>query len=450
MSISPHRRALLPPVQTNSSSIALPTDGMRTAHLLIESGIYWVLLEAVVRRALPDSNTMILAVKFAYFPLLYVALWRRFYRCIQFRYWPPGIFIYLLWGATITIAQDYSRPIPGGLGIMIHILFAPAAFLGAAYYSDRQSVDLVLWRFTLVSGVIGALGICQNFLPPDHWLNLTMENETNTFDMGGEIFRVSSSFQFCNVFSSFTILGGLICYGTFRRTHISRRKQIAATCLALIYVGGINSGSRVASVGVLAVISFCLLSDRAGRRIAVYVLTLLAFFVIALSISAPERVAKLLEIGEIRTFAVDDLIERVTDLYFGETQQNALKIGGGLGIGWGHFTFGLQKFTSQGDADGQLPYVEGGYAVVMAQTGLAGLILIGYTSAVFLLYSLKDRSEWRWLGVGLAAWSILGNLPFAMQQVSVLAIPWWFLVGIYFRQSEQHRVDVPSQPRFMT
>ena len=413
-----------PPTSIGLLSVRSPArDRLRTGRLLIELGIYWVLFEAVIRRALPHLNSPILAVKFAYYPLLYLVLWPRLKRFVAFRYWPAGMAFYLCWGIMITLAVDISRPIQGGLGILVNTLFAPVAFLGAAHYSDRRSIDRLLWRLTLVAGGIGALAIYQTNLTPDHWLNISMDGENAAYRMGNQFFRVTSSFQFCNVLGSFTVLGVAICYGTFRRSQTAREKQIAATCLILIYLGGVNSGSRVASIGTLLVLLCCVLMDRGGKKNAMYMVIAISLLVGTMAIVAPQRVARFVTLGQTRAFHTHNLGSRMKDLYLNETMRNAWQVGHGLGTGWGSYTIGVEKYAAARRDGPPLPYIEGGYSFVLAQTGIVGLFVFCYSHFALLLHSLKYRSEWAWLGVGLAAWPLLGNMSFALRSEDSDKVP---------------------------
>jgi hypothetical protein len=133
----------------------------------------------------------------------------------------------------------------------------------------------------------------------------------------------------------------------------------------------------------------------------------------------------------VRGFALDEALQRTRVAYLSELAREAWRGGGLWGAGWGGF--GLPRFTPRlvGESDAPpAPMIEGGYAVVLFETGLPGLVLFLWMHLALLMARPAARGWRRAAATAVIIWSVVGNLPQHIQAVPVLAIPWWFLVGV--------------------
>jgi hypothetical protein len=154
-----------------------------------------------------------------------------------------------------------------------------------------------------------------------------------------------------------------------------------------------------------------------------------------------------------------DIGTRIQQFYFGDRLRDALEAAQGVGTGWGPFTMGIEIYSKRLGFDENVPpnyqdrggysFLEGGYSYILAETGIVGFLLFGCMHYSFVAWP-RRQATMRWLGTAIGVWSLLGNIPLGLQEIPVLAVPWWFLTGLYWStlyQSQQRIIQnrIPSR-----
>ncbi|MBN1656020.1 MAG: hypothetical protein JXA30_19790 [Deltaproteobacteria bacterium] len=374
----------------------------------------------------------ILGFKFLYFPLLYLLLYRLLPWSQAIRLLPAGTLFFVGWGALLSLVKFPGHPITTILGILVNVSFIPLALLGAALYRDRVEIAALLKRWSLLSLAIGILAIVQSRLAPTHWLNISVDTVTPAFVDSG-FNRVTSTFQFCNVFSSYVSLAIVIYLGWFISSIKNKSRFIAVVSLVIFYYGGLQTGSRMAGISALICLLFSIILAGQTGKYVTYAATAIVIGFVALNLAD----IRIEETVSDRPFVAGAAIERTMSGYLArDTLSDALEASDIWGTGWGPYTMGVWKYAPQlGGAVARTEIMlEGGYLFVLAQTGILGFFFFIWMNLSLLVSSVSRYFSFAWLGGGLAAHSIIANLPVCMQEISVLAIPWWFLVGIYYGQ----------------
>jgi hypothetical protein len=411
--------------------------GVRCA---LEIGLYFVLCEGFVRRLVPpDFATLLLGVKFVYFPSLYIlfVLRRRVPSTPRI---PLGIALFLGWGILISLLRAQDHPFTTAFGLAVNLTFVPIALLAGGVYRTRQDVAKAMLRLAVFGVLLGALAMYQSTLPVDHWLNRGM-NLANGLDD-----RVSGTFQYPTVFGNF-LMGGTIA-GLAAVTVVTKKstKVLLGIGWLAFEIGGFMSGSRMGSLGsAIILVLAAMMSTKRVRRTALIAAAVLASFV-ALTAGALKIYRAELTGLNLRATETMDLGARIQDFYFGDRLRDALVAAHVLGTGWGPFTMGIEIYSRRLGFDeslvpnyqdrGGYSYLEGGYSYILAETGILGLLLFVCMHYSFLSWP-RSLATLRWLGPAIGIWSLLGNLPLGLQEIPVLAIPWWFLTGLYWATLHQ-------------
>jgi O-antigen ligase len=392
---------------------------------LLEFALYFVLIEALCRRLIPAQSTAILAVKFVVFPAVYCLALATRSNALQSARFPTYFVPFLAWGTLTTFIHFTSRPVTSSMGLAVNALFVPVAYFSAAAHRMGEQGNSSMRHLGIFAGLGGILAACQSQLPSSHWLRVGMRGEA---PLEG---RVTGPLQFCNTYGSFGILGTIVTLAWYSHAVTRTERVFAFLAIGLNTVGLWLSGSRTGSICSFVVIVLWVLwlRSRFGRVLSLAI-TASALVLVAHSTMSPLGNDESTTARSLRT---TDLRGRVEENYVYNAVM-AAQYAGLVGTGWGPFTMGVGAYGSRlgADADPDVPTlpIEGGYAAILAQTGLIGFILF-LGSHLFLLKGVLLRSYTDWLGISLAVWSLLGTLPAGIQDVPALAVPFWFVVGIY-------------------
>lgn len=387
----------------------------------VEAGLVLAILEGLLRRALPQVGMAIMAVKFIYFPALYVVwvLMRPVPRQ-QLRLPLAGL-AWIAIGTATTLANVAAHPVASSLGFLMNLGFVPVAFIAGKLYADPEARRACFLRLAMLCGFTGALAVFQSYLPPSHWLNMTVDGSPNLIPD-----RVASTFQFCNTFGNFAIGGALICFAALALSPKTRSRFMSTLSLLLIIAGAWLSGSRAGFYGCIAMIAVCFpFAPHKIRRVAIP----FALVAVALVVASPfSQAVELISSG--RAASTTDLSDRVTESYLGDLASQAVSLSDGIGIGWGPLTMGVSVYLDRLGINESFPDIalEGGYSLMIAETGILGLCL--FVAFQFVLITQPAPFMHKFLPVGVALWGLIGNLPLNLQSIPALAIPWWFLVGM--------------------
>lgn len=410
--------------------------GARAAQLLLEIGLYATLSEGMLRRLAPDYSVIILSAKFLYFPILYLAFWPLVRRGAARSAIPACVLFWLGWGILLSLfrasLEDAGVHL---LGIAINLLFVPIAWLAGGAYPTADCVAGLMRRMTIFAATVSAFALLQSRLPADHFLNVAMDFESKAFQRRGVI-RATSTFQHCNVFGSFAAVAVLPAVATLQAAANGKERLIRCLMLGVIYLGGTYSGSRMAAVCGLIVLGAALFRDAKAIRSMLLGLAAAGSLIGLIFFTTPDLLLQFAPGGDARAFDTGDLIKRTIDLYYEEHFLSGWEVGGGMGLGWGPYTMGVAKYAEilkLGSAD-KTVHIESGYGIMVAQLGIVGLISFVVMHFWLGTVTLTRRTQFAWIGTGLTAWSLLGNIPLSLFEVSVLAVPLWLLMGVSLRQ----------------
>lgn len=156
----------------------------------------------------------------------------------------------------------------GLAGLLVNTAFVPVACFAALLYRDEDELRGVFLRLTSFAGLVGTMAIYQATLPADHWLNMSVDMAASGIRDGLGV-RVPGTFQFCNVFGQYASGGLIACCGTIYAARNKLESAWGIGCGALLYLGVMESGSRMGALGSLAVVCACLAgSARLRTRVA--------------------------------------------------------------------------------------------------------------------------------------------------------------------------------------
>ena len=282
---------------------------------------------------------------------------------------------------------------------------------------------------------MGALAMYQSTLPIDHWLNRGMNLSSGIEE------RVSSTFQYPTVFGNFLMGGTIASLAAVSIAAKRSTKLLLGLGWLAFEIGGFMSGSRIGSLGSAVILLLVLtLSTKWVKRTALIacasIIVLIAVAAVAVEIDRIELTG-----SNLRATETLDLGTRIQQFYFGDRLRYALDVAEIVGTGWGPYTMGIYEYSQRLGFGEYVPpniqdqggysFLEGGYSYILAETGIVGFLLF-----VCMHYSFaaprRCQATLRWLGPAIGVWSLLGNMPLGLQEVPVLAVPWWFLTGLYW------------------
>jgi hypothetical protein len=418
----------------------MSVNDLTNVRCALETGLYFVLCEGLLRRLVPpETGTILLAVKFLYFPLLYIFFMLR-RRVPTIPRIPVGIVLFLCWGVLVSLFRAQNHPFTTAFGLAVNLTFVPIAVLAGSAYRTRQDVARAMFRLAVFGAMVGVLAMYQSTLTVDNWLNRSM-NLSNGLDD-----RVSGTFQYPTVFGNF-LMGGTIAglaavgAGTKKGT-----KLLLGLGWLSFEIGGFLSGSRIGSLGSAVILVLAaMLSTKSVKHTALVACAVLVILV-GTAAGAQEIYRSHLKALNFRATETLDIGTRIQQFYLGDRLRDGLEAAHGLGTGWGPFTMGMEIYSKRLGFDENVPpnyqdrggysFLEGGYSYVLAETGIVGFLLFGCMHCSFAAWS-QPQATLRWLGPAIGVWSLLGNLPLGLQEIPVLAIPWWFLTGLYWSTLRQ-------------
>lgn len=416
------REARLQP-SIRSRLLADDLTGVRCA---LEIGLYFVLCEGLVRRLVPPNiGTILLAVKFVYFPLVYIFFTLR-RRVPSTPRVPLGIVLFLCWGVLVSLFRAQDHPFTTAFGIAVNLTFVPIAMLAGGVYRTRQDVAGALFRLAVFGAMVGVLAMYQSTLPVNHWLNRGM-NLSNGIDE-----RVSGTFQYPTVFGNFLIGGTIVGLAAVSLAAKKSTKLLLGLGWLAFEIGGLMSGSRIGSLGSAVVLVLAATLSTKWIKHATLIACAILVILVAIATGAPGIYR--IDLTSLNPRAIDtwDIGTRIQQFYFGDNLQDALGVARGAGTGWGPYTMGVFNSARLGIHE-ILPStsLEGGYSFILAETGVIGFLLFGCMHYSFTARPRRHATI-LWLGPAIGVWSLLGNIPLGLQEIPVLAVPWWFLTGLYW------------------
>ncbi len=393
---------------------------------LVEFGLCVILLEGLFRRIDPSLNTLILVFKFLYFPFIYLLLFPIFFSYKAWDVLLPWFALYVVWGTTLTFLVGQDTIFIHLLATAVQIGFIPLAVICSTAYADELRFNRLIKKLGVFGISVAILAMVQSSLPPTHWLTASMDQSKNSHMNGELLLRASGTFQFCNTFASWTILSLSLVAWNFRKAETKKLRLFWFFGCAIVFFGGLSSGSRLAAFGSVFVLLASLLWTPQMFVRVVKVLVPVCLLVLLGWLFFPELI---IETTRGRSFNTNQLFDVIWDTYAGVSLENAIWIANSGGVGWGEYTKGVAAYSGQGS---DRIYIEGGFHRILAQTGYVGLLLFIFSQFSVGMRSISCSVEHRWLGVVLFCWLLLGSFTIPILEISVLAIPYWILLGAWY------------------
>jgi hypothetical protein len=368
---------------------------LRSWRLSLVCFLAWLVMEDLVRK-LAGNDLTVYFVKDAFYVVLLAAVvldprTRGAWRAATGRARVP-LYLLLGWALVMSVPTgllDWKLPVAG---LRLDFLYAPLVVVGFMLTRDRVGLRKVMLVLTLVGGLSSAVGIVQAVLGPA-FLAPALPTPDLVLDQvrGAQgplgVYRPTGTFVDPARYDSMALAGLAICLISLPAFRGFTRLVVSA-CLATCAAGVWVSGGRLYFLGGAAFVILALLAGArmrsrrnrggggsAGNR-GWLVAAAAGATVLALAISAAlslydSRLAwygstldprsSLNEWARVGSYT-DDIIR-------------GLDLGGYVGQGTGHESLGKQYLLGSSDPSSTLYLVEGGYASVLVEWGLVGLIL---------------------------------------------------------------------------
>jgi hypothetical protein len=430
---------------------------------------FWVVIEDLVRKYL--GNAMIIyATKDLLIAFTYASYWlaavRQEKRGDAWR--NPIRVPLLLWFAWALIGalnpgiDNYLVPL---LGLRMSFLYVPMIYLGYAFFRSERHFRTFTLSVLTVAAILGVLGMVQvqyglELLNPEagpylvQYLvryvpgtELTVPRPTATFVNAGRY----AQYLFVMMYMGF----GMLLYLHLSRQKLApRARRWALVCWVSVLMGLFVSGQRAAILWLLlsaiplALAQFYLMAKTRGlgRSLPMTRIVLggvLAF--VLLGVLLPERFEAAFSfywttIDPRSSFTEAESRPRSIwkDIAY------AFSASGPMGHGTGTASLGLQ-YVMQASPQyaGNLYHIEGGYAAVLWEWGVVGLVLWVWWSGLLMLHLLRKitslvATQYYWFSVVTAVCLFIIIFPWfsmGMQiyQNYLTQAFFWFLVGVLFR-----------------
>jgi hypothetical protein len=360
------------------------------------------------------------------------------------------------------------------LGLRMSFIYVPLIYLGYWYFETEERVRTFSLYMLEAGAVVSFLGIMQSFIGLD-FLNpgadpyLRLRLIRYVPGTNEAILRPTGTFVDAGRFAQYLFVVAFIGLGLLAYLYSTQgaknRKLILLpmSCWMVVLAGIFVSGQR--SVLLLLLGSFALLIPayifaKRGRkkvhnlRPVLRAVSAGGMALLLLYLWLPGIFHNVLLFYD-QTMNPESRYSEVSTRssgYWGSIGY-AYQNSGLIGYGTGSASLGLQylyKTVSENEYTG-LYHVEGGYASVLWEWGVVGLIL-WLLWTVLLLRAMAKKivllrgTPYYWLGVAIACYSAsflvpLFYLGFQVYQNYISQAFFWFLVGLFFRLSVLARVD---------
>ena len=440
----------------------------------------WIVFEDLIRKSLGNSM-MVYAAKDVMAVAVYVSFLLSQRRAGEPRLKNPlrvPLLAFVAWVILSTFnpaIDNFAVPI---LGMRMTLFYVPLLYIGYAFFRNDAELRRFLMVIAGVAGIVALMGVLQsflglNFLNPADAPNLRLYLTRYSPEAGLAVPRPNATFVDSGRFSIYMFISvfvglGLIGY-LYSLSRLENRRMIrwALTFWAATVVGLILSGGRAAILFTLLSIPMCLLALNWNRRHAraqgrrfpiLQVAVVAALFLFLVVGIMPERFVA------VYSF-LSDTIDPTSEFsefesrpasYWRDTVR-AFSLGGWLGHGTGSASLGrqyLSEFLSSEQVFRYRTQVEGGYASVLWEWGVVGLILwIWWTAALMVVLFNRVRrlrgTRFFWLAVSVSICLFMLLFPIfymgmPVYQNYVTQAMLWFAAGLVLRLPEAART--PEAP----
>ena len=454
---------------------ALATGAISTFFILgdwrigVTQFFVWIVFEDLVRKFLGNSMLVYgvkdLLILTTYFSFL-LCVWRRREIVLENPIRVP-LSLFVAWVVVCSFGLGIDTPFVPVLGMRMSLFYVPMLYLGYAFLQDEVRLRRFLLMMTCLAGLISVIGIIQvstglNFLNPPEATGLRLYLTRYSPESVMMVPRPTSTFVDAGRFAQYVFFLAYVGLGflgylystTPTRSFFSRWRTVLlwTTVVAALLLSGQRTAIVlfVLSAPVVAILHF---RERARRRLGMGRFPLAKVVIIGtLALSClvavlPERFVA------VRNFVTESLQPGGHDPQLvrrpAATWQDigfAFQQSGFSGHGTGTASLGLlylQPYLTEAQMVRYAPQVEGGYAAVLWEWGIVGLVLwcwwtVALVWAMFRAVSQVRGSRFFWLALSIAICVTLVLFPYfslGMQvyQNYLTQALLWFMVGLVFR-----------------
>lgn len=446
----------------------------------------WAVFEDLLRKFLGNNMavyaTKDLIILTAYASFLLAAAQRR-ERVLKNPLGLP-LLLFVIWVFIETLnpyLENYLVPL---LGLRMSLFYIPMLYLGYSFVKKEQQLRHFWFLMLGIAALTSGLGIVQSivgleFLNPESAPNLRLFLTRYAPGSGAAVPRPTSTFVDAGRFAQYMMVMayvglGIVAY--FYNTASTKRvtRSLAWASWIIIIIGLFLSGQRIAIVLLaLSLVGLSLvwlmmrqqIRLRSGRPFPLGRVLLAGAAVLVLGLAvAPERFESALR---FYTETIDPSSPYTEFQSRPQTYIRLLSIAWEesqwLGHGTGSSSLGRQyvmPLLPEREAHKFLPQVEGGYAVVLWEWGIVGLVLWLWWS--LLLLKLMIQVVWKlrttrffWLAITLAMCIFVVLFPsffLGMQiyQNYLTQAFLWFLIGMLFQLREMPATESAPAVRAYT
>jgi len=441
---------------------------LKNWRLGVESFFVWIIVEDLVRKNTGNQlviyfvkDVIILATLIGYFQSKRAETFHSRNRMV-----PWALLLLIAWAVLESFNPALDNVLVPILGLRMSFFYVPMAILGYAYVKDELSWKRFISLNMTLGVVMGLLGLAQavfglNFLNPESAWGLRLY-QTRGVEAAYQVPRPNATFVDAGRFAQYMFVMMFIGWaGLFwEASSIGKRRRVLWVSLlwGVVLAGLFVSGQRAAicwTLCALPFITFIPLRDGLRRKMplrsfwmslvgaALAVIVILAFLIKA----SPERFSAAWNYYSTTLSPSSSEGELFTrPVQYWKDTVFAFNESGLFGHGTGTESLGLPYVYHMDlyeDFDSSLYRVEGGYASVLWEWGIVGLILwLLWTSAVVWGLARQSRllkgTGWYAMGVCttiyaaflLFPWFYMG-LNFYQQYVAQAYL--WFMIGIVYR-----------------
>lgn len=195
-----------------------------------------------------------------------------------------GLAVMLVLLAMLVVGQSFNPYLPNHLvaiiGAKVWLFYLPLWVLGYHLVRHRDDLDRVLRLVSMAAvlpaalGLLEAIAIYSGRAPMVYsWYGdaasvVTQEFAELTFEDGGALRRVPSTFSFVAQYFAFTVAMVAVTYAWWRGTPTGSRWSIAGGAVwVLVVLAGLLSGARAAFFFIPLLVALILVLDRRGIRL---------------------------------------------------------------------------------------------------------------------------------------------------------------------------------------
>ena len=362
---------------------------------------------------------------------------------------PPALDFF--WGAYLTtcvlfmpviLSTMVHDPLLAAFGTKQYLLYPVVAAAVFIAYESSPIGDLIRFLRWLALLIIptASVAIFQSYLPPTHWLNLSVGGEDlEGFSAAGHL-RVSSTFSFVAQFCAFLNAEMFILILSMNGLKSLRFfwKCLYLTLIPLLLISCYITGSRGAVVGNIGIIMLaCALSlAKFDARSALRVITIIGCVILTLvttqylfpdffaAYSARESGSLLSISGENRQRVLSTLFDWTSEIF------STPLFGHGLGI----MSNGSNMVSNYAASFRAEIWTETDYATTLFEGGLY-LVFVWYGFRYYIIYQttrcflLGVGGEWAAPAAFCQGFVILIGVTSTLAIQPPIAIWWWMAVG---------------------